>query len=352
MATSPSPSQSPTTFITHLHIKKPSSLYANQWSISTLECQKVQKALETHGFFLVKYHDDQEQEQDECSLLHETFSSLNQLFNLPRETKLKNSSLPPYYTYFRTTVYETLAVVNSFSSSGQLLSFTQLMWPHGNQKFYETMRRMSGKLIELSKIILCMLCKSYGVIGRTELDHSAADHEATMDPLFRMMKYSAPLSNNNNDGDGDGDGDNDEDEEPILRLTPHTDQNFVTVLCQNEVDGLMCKSRDGEWMKVNPSPGSFIVLAGDALRVWSNGRIHAPLHKVMMKGKKDRLSFGMFVGPKGDKVVEVFDEFVDEEEGRPAIFKPFIFLDYLNFSLENVCRAETMLDSFECINSA
>ncbi|KAH7654921.1 Iron/ascorbate family oxidoreductases protein [Dioscorea alata] len=350
MATSPSPSPSPspTSSITHLHIKKPSSLDTKQWSISTLECQKVQKALETHGFFLVKYHDDQEHDQDECSdLMHETFSSMHQLFNLPSETKLKNSSLTPYYTYVHTTVYETLAVVNSSSSSGQLLSFTQLMWPHGNQKFYETMTRMSGKLIELSKIILCMLCKSYGVLGKTELDHSAADYEATMDALFRMMKYSAPLNNNNDDSDGD----DDEDGEPVLTLTPHTDKNFVTVLCQNEVDGLMFKSRDGEWVTVNPSPGSFIVLAGDALRVWSNGRIHAPLHKVMMKGKKDRLSFGMFICPKGDKVVEVFDEFVDEEEEQPALFKPFIFLDYLHYALENAFRADTLLDSFACINS-
>ncbi|KAJ0976150.1 hypothetical protein J5N97_018115 [Dioscorea zingiberensis] len=194
------------------------------------------------------------------------------------------------------------------------------MWPNGNDKFNETMILMSKKMIELSMIILNMLRNSYGIGLDIE--------EGNIDALFRMMKYSAPMSN-----------------EPVGNISSHTDRNFITLLCQNEVEGLLFKtSDDGEWVKVNPDPGSFIVLVGDALRVWSNGRVHAPPHMVMTCGEKERLSCGLFLCPKGDQVVEPCHDLVDDE--HPPLFKSFIFLDYLHYASENAFRADTVLDSF------
>ncbi|KAJ0976149.1 hypothetical protein J5N97_018114 [Dioscorea zingiberensis] len=272
--------------------------------------------METHGLLLIHY----DIEPSDQALLHKTFSSMQQLFNLPHETKLKNSTPKPYYTYLNTATYETLAVINS-SPPEELRAFTRLMWPNGNDdKFYETMNLMSKKMRELSMIILNMLRNSYGI----GLDVK----EENIDPLFRMMKYSAPMS-----------------DEPVHGVAPHTDRNFITLLCQNEVDGLLFKPRDdGEWVKVNPDPGSFIVFAGDALRVWSNGRVHSPPHMVMMCGDKERLSCGLFLCPKGDQVVEPCHDLVDDE--HPPLFKPFIFLDYLHYASENAFRVDTVLDSF------
>ncbi|MFQ6641794.1 hypothetical protein Gotur_016248 [Gossypium turneri] len=43
---------------------------------------------------------------------------------------------------------------------------------------------------------------------------------------------------------------------------------------------------------MKPSPNSFIVLIGESLSVWLNGRLPSPSHRVMMKGNEDRYSLG------------------------------------------------------------
>ena len=50
-------------------------------------------------------------------------------------------------------------------------------------------------------------------------------------------------------------------------LIDHTDTTFITVLHQLQVQGLQIKTKDNLWLDVKPSTSSFIVIAGDALKV-------------------------------------------------------------------------------------
>lgn len=52
-----------------------------------------------------------------------------------------------------------------------------------------------------------------------------------------------------------------------LGLSAHTDKNIVTILYQNQVEGLEVQTKDGEWIKVQPSQDSFIAMIGDSLYV-------------------------------------------------------------------------------------
>nr|AAT39145.1 unknown protein [Oryza sativa Japonica Group] len=45
------------------------------------------------------------------------------------------------------------------------------------------------------------------------------------------------------------------------------DTNWLSIVCQNEVNGNEMQTRDGEWVLVEPSPTSLIVNVGNALRV-------------------------------------------------------------------------------------
>lgn len=52
-------------------------------------------------------------------------------------------------------------------------------------------------------------------------------------------------------------------------LMPHTDSDFLTILCQDEVGGLQLK-KDSKWVAVRPNPDALIVNIGDLFQVYLN----------------------------------------------------------------------------------
>jgi len=67
----------------------------------------------------------------------------------------------------------------------------------------------------------------------------------------RLMKYKVPEKNQ------------------VLKnsLVPHTDQNGLTILCQNEVQGLQVLSKTGKWIELEIPQNGFVVIVGDILKV-------------------------------------------------------------------------------------
>lgn len=51
-----------------------------------------------------------------------------------------------------------------------------------------------------------------------------------------------------------------------LGMPPHSDYGFLTILLQDEVEGLQIKKQD-KWITVEPIPNSFVVNVGDHLEV-------------------------------------------------------------------------------------
>ncbi|KAI4337364.1 hypothetical protein L6164_015792 [Bauhinia variegata] len=112
-------------------------------------------------------------------------------------------------------------------------------------------------------------------------------------------------------------------------LVPHTDKSSLTILCQNEVQGLEVLSKQGKWIPLNIPRGVFVVIVGDVLKAWSNGRLHAVTHRVMMRGDKDRYSIGFFAVPKEEMEIEVPHELVDEQ--HPLLYHPFKYGQYFYY---------------------
>ncbi|MQL97111.1 hypothetical protein Taro_029793 [Colocasia esculenta] len=80
----------------------------------------------------------------------------------------------------------------------------------------------------------------------------------------------------------------------------HTDVVVLTVLVTNEVEGLMVKKEGshGEWVMVEPVPGSIIVNVGDTLQMISNDEYKSVEHKVAANPhKKARVSIAAFYSP-------------------------------------------------------
>ena len=92
-----------------------------------------------------------------------------------------------------------------------------------------------------------MILESLGVEKYLD-EHMKSTHH-----LARLIKYKGPQTNDTQVG-----------------IPAHTDKNILTILCQNQVNGLEVQTKSGEWIKCKPSSShSFVAIAGDSLYVMS-----------------------------------------------------------------------------------
>ncbi|EOY26957.1 2-oxoglutarate and Fe(II)-dependent oxygenase superfamily protein, putative [Theobroma cacao] len=270
------------------------------------KCEEVQRAFEEYGCFLATYDKVSLQLQDEV------FDSVRELFHLPTEKKVLNTSDKPYFGYFKhpsIPLSESMGIDNPTILEGTQ-SFTNLMWPNGNQIFCESIYAYAKLVSELDRMVKTMVFESYGV--RKYYD----SHIQSTNYLLRLIKYRVPREDEN---DFDG--------------CPHTDKSFMTILHDNHIAGLQIKAKDGNWIGVEPSGSMFVVMAGDAFLAWSNGRIQSPTHRVIMKAKKERYCLALF--SFSGETIRTPEELVDE--AHPLLFKPFDNMDLLRlFSLDDV----------------
>nr|GEY60105.1 probable 2-oxoglutarate-dependent dioxygenase AOP1 [Tanacetum cinerariifolium] len=96
---------------------------------------------------------------------------------------------------------------------------------------------------EIEETVRKMVFKSFGV----EKYHESYNDSVTY--LLRVMKYRPPSAN-----------------ETKLGSISHTDKSFISILTQNQVEGLEVKTKDNKWIPVEYPPCSFLVMAGDAFK--------------------------------------------------------------------------------------
>ncbi|KAJ8637693.1 hypothetical protein MRB53_011960 [Persea americana] len=284
-------------------------------------CREVRAACERYGCFEVAYDGVPVQLRDDM------FEAMKRLFDLPLETKQKNYSSKIYRGYIGQSdvvpLYESLGVEDA-PSLDAVRAFTDLMWPEGNPWFCDTVKSMSEKMWELEHMVRKMLFDSYGAGEHYE------SHVESSSSLFRVMKYRTP----------------EQGEESAMGLLAHTDKNMITVLCPNQVEGLQVQSKEeGDWIHLTPRADSFIVIIGDTLKAWSNGRLHPVRHRVVMSGVKERFSCGLFSIPNEEMTIEVPPELVDKD--HPLLFRPFKYMDYVSFAhSENGMNTENALEIY------
>ncbi|XP_061365085.1 probable 2-oxoglutarate-dependent dioxygenase AOP1 [Gastrolobium bilobum] len=244
-----------------------------------------------------------------ADLLKALFATIEELFDLPLQTKMLNMSKKPYHGYVgqypMVPLYESMGIDDA-NVSEEVESMTNILWPKGNPSFSKTIQSFSEQLSELDQIIRKMILESLGVEKYLE------EHMNSTNYLLRIMKYKGPQTSDTK-----------------LGLTTHTDKNIVTILYQNEVEGLEVMTKDGKWITYKPSPDTFVVMIGESLHAWSNGRVYPPFHRVMMSGNEARYSAGLFSIPKGGYLIKAPEELVDEE--HPLLFKPYDHVEFLKY---------------------
>jgi isopenicillin N synthase-like dioxygenase len=282
----------------------------SEWESAKL---KVVQALEEYGCFEARFR---KINPGEVLIEELVFDETEKLFALPLEIKELNVSNKPYRGYIGNSPYVPLYESIGFEDANvfqEVEKSTNKFWPAGNPSFSKTIHDFSEKVAEFDQTIMKMILESFG------LEKYFDEHLNSTNYLLRIMKYEAPKNK----------------EAKEIGLTPHTDKNFLTILRQNQIEGLEVQTKDGQWIQVNPSPDSYIVFAGDALHAKLNGRIHSVCHRVVMSGNAAslRYSIALFSTPNPGCILNPAEEVVDEE--HPLLFKPFRHEEYIDFVFKN-----------------
>ncbi|XP_054782468.1 2-oxoglutarate-dependent dioxygenase AOP3-like [Prosopis cineraria] len=278
-------------------------------------CQVVRSALEDNGCFYAMSN------TVSMELYNSIFALMDELFDLPLETKKQKTSDKPFHGYYEphpiVPLYESIGIDDP-SNKEAVQKFTNTMWPSGYDHFCEKLNLYAKLLVEMDQTAKRILFDAYGV-DKTHCDSflESANY------MLRSFKYKVPQKTQNN-----------------LGLHAHTDRSYFTILHQNNVAGLQIKLMNGEWIDTDPSPCMFLFLAADAIKVWSNDRIKACEHQVIIREEKERCSMGLF--SFNGKMVETQEELVDED--HPMQYKPFDHYDYIRFHMSS--KAEGRIKAF------
>jgi isopenicillin N synthase-like dioxygenase len=128
----------------------------------------------------------------------------------------------------------------------------------------------------------------------------------TSDPtiLFRIFNYPAdPTSHLGSGAWGVGE---------------HTDYGLLTLLAQDEHDGLQVKQGNA-WIDVPPRRDMLVCNIGDMLDRLTGGHYRSALHRVRNRGRQDRLSFPLFFDPDFAAEIRALPEYaVSEDEAVAA----------------------------------
>ncbi|CAM8977833.1 unnamed protein product [Rhodiola kirilowii] len=263
---------------------------------------QVIDALEKYGCFEAFYDIPVE-------LQKAIFGSLEQLFDLPLQTKMKNSSKKPYHGYVgqypHVPLYESMGI-DGANILEKTESFTEVLWPEGNPSFCNTVQPFAQRVAELDIKVRRMVLESLG------LEKYFEEHKGSTNYLLRVMKYEGPKT-----------------ADTKLGLNAHTDKNIVTILYQNQVEGLEVLTKEGDWISVKPTEGSFVVMVGDSFHAWTNGRVYSAFHRVMMTGNEARYSAGLFSIPNAGYMIKAPEELIDDE--HPLLYKPFDHVTFLGY---------------------
>jgi isopenicillin N synthase-like dioxygenase len=123
-----------------------------------------------------------------------------------------------------------------------------------------------------------------------------------------------------------------------VRAGAHEDINVITLLLGAEEPGLQVLSKRGEWLEVNPSPGSMVVNVGDMLQRLTNGSLRSTSHRVINpksdRARHARYSMPFFLHFNPDFPIAALPSCVGP--GKPEPLPPILAEEYLQERLREI----------------
>ena len=118
-----------------------------------------------------------------------------------------------------------------------------------------------------------------------------------------------------------------------IGLAPHTDSLLITILHQNNTNGLQVMQEGVGWVPIRPTPGALIVNIGNLMHILSNGVFHNMFHRVVPNEMSHRFTMGYFYGPPADAVLTPLPKL------GPPRFRAITFKEYIGLKNKHLDKA-------------
>ncbi|KAI3746372.1 hypothetical protein L6452_08803 [Arctium lappa] len=125
-------------------------------------------------------------------------------------------------------------------------------------------------------------------------------------------------------------------------MPPHSDYGFLTLLHQDEVEGLQILFKD-QWVTIRPHPQSFVVNVGDHLEIFSNGRYKSVMHRVLVNSMKSRISVASLHSLPFTTVIRPSPGLINNE--NPLRYKDTNFTDFVQYITTCDSKQKNFLES-------
>ncbi|KAG0469235.1 hypothetical protein HPP92_018563, partial [Vanilla planifolia] len=233
-------------------------VHTPSWDVAR---NKVLRSLEDYGGFEVVY--DKIGTEICMGLLGR---AVPELFAQNEDTELGNpTQVPLHGAWMYKEGFPFLGIqLANLDSEAAMEEHVNTIWPQGNTYFRNTVWNYAVQMQEIILMIHRMILQGLG------LEHLYEPHIESLTYSMRFSKYCEKMSNNKNE----------------IVLPPHKDPNYLSIICQQNLDGLEVEASNGEWIHVSPLPNSFTVLLGESFMAWSNGRLKAQLTELKWMGRR------------------------------------------------------------------
>lgn len=179
---------------------------------------------------------------------------------------------------------------------------TAVRHPNAVTEYGKAIADLTSTCLDVTKLILKALSRAFELPGD---DSFESLHDSVSSPLdlLRLLKYPNAI--------GDG--------EFSIPQLPHADMGSLTFLFTAAPGLQILPAGTKQWLNVLPMPGHAIVNFGDAMKIFSAGKIESVMHRVVtVPGREvqDRYSFAFLVRPKASapmKALPLFRNEMDEK---------------------------------------
>ncbi|KAL4201864.1 hypothetical protein AMTRI_Chr02g260880 [Amborella trichopoda] len=271
------------------------------------------------GFFRVINHGVN------VSLMQEMLKSVEAFFSLPWDEKMKYASdnvMDPvrYGTSMNSSAPHALHWRDYFRHFGHPVHNTVHLWPHMPPGYKKVAKEYLEAVWHLALRLAGAISQSLG------LEESYIEASLGEGCQIIASNYYPPCPQPHQ----------------TLGLSAHSDHGGLTVLMQNDVDGLQVRHED-TWVPIRHMEDTFIINVGDYLEILSNGRYKSVEHRAVVNEKRTRISIAVGHGPELSTIVAPATMLISG--GEKAKYRPVVYADYMRMQQSSVIRGKTPLES-------